>query len=90
MICEGKVNIDGLNFEKIDGKKILKSIFILDIENNKCIEVPILDDIDKEKLAKELLDCYRKEVVACIDIKNDHNRPNTNYVIVKFIEIKNK
>ena len=57
MICEGTVTIGGFISEKIDGKKILQSVFILDIEKSECMEVPIADDgnIDKEKLAKELL-----------------------------------
>jgi len=92
MIGESNVTIGGFKSEKIDGEKILQSVFLLDIENCNCIEVPVTSDtdIDKEKLAKELLDNYRKEVVVFIDIENDFNRPNGNYVNVKFIGIKNK
>ena len=89
MICEGKVIIGGFKSEKIDSKKILQSVFILDIEKSECMEVTVADDIDKEKLAKELLECYRKEVVVSIDIENDPNRTNTNYVIVRFVGVKN-
>ena len=90
MICKGNVTIGGFKFEKIDGKKTLQSVFILDIEKSECMEVPIADDndIDKEKLEKELLDNYRKEVVAFIDIENDFKRPKSNYVNVRFIGLK--
>ncbi len=91
MIFETEVIIGGFKFEKIEGKRIMQSVFLLDIENYSCMEVPVASDTDisKEKLAKELLDYYRKEVVAFIDIKNDFNRPNSNYVDVRFIGIKN-
>lgn len=88
MICEGNVTISGFKFEKIEGKRILQSVFLLDIENSECMEVTVADDIDKEKLVKELLECYRKEVVVSVDVENDHNRPNTNYVNVRFVGIK--
>ena len=91
MIGETEVTIAGFKFEKIDGKRILQSVFLLDIENCDCVEVSVASDvdIDKEKLAKELLNYFRKDVVVFIDIKNDHNRPNSNYVNVRFIGIKN-
>ena len=89
MICEGKVTIGGFTSEKIDGKKILQSVFIMDIEKSECMEVTVADDIDKEKLAKELLDYYRKDAVVFIDVQNDLSRPNSNYVNVRFIGIKN-
>ena len=90
MICEGKVNIAGFYFEKIDGKRILHSVFILDIEKSECMEVPVVDDdIDKEQLVKELRDNYRKEVVVFIDIENRPDKPHSNYVDVRFVGIKN-
>ncbi|MCL5772383.1 MAG: hypothetical protein M1479_08945 [Actinobacteria bacterium] len=92
MIGETDIIIDGFNCEMVDGKRIAQSVFLLDTEKSNCMEVPVLDDndIDKEKLVKELQENYRKEVVVFIEIKNDYKRPNTNYVIVKFIGIKNK
>lgn len=91
MIGETEVTIDGFKFEKIDGKRIIQSVFLLDIEGGNCMEVPVADDpdIDKEKLAKKLLEYYRKEVVAYIDIKNDINSPNSNYGVLRFVGIKN-
>lgn len=91
MICEIEVTIAGFKFEKIDGGKNLQSVFIIDIEKSNCFEASIADntDIDKEKLAKELINFYRKEVVACIDIVNDPDRPDSNFVIVRFVGIKN-
>lgn len=89
MIGEGKVNIGGFKFEKVDGRRNIQSVFIQDVKEGSCAEVPIVDDIniDKEKLAEELLDYYRKEVVVCIDIKNDPDRPNSNYVDLGFVGI---
>ena len=90
MLFETEIIINGLNFEKVEGIKTLKSVFILDTENNTCIEMPVLNDenIDKEKLVKELLEHYRKEVVVIIDIKNDSNRLNSKYVDLGFVGIK--
>ena len=91
MIGETEVTIAGFKFEKIDGKRIIQSVFLLDIEKGNCMEVPVADDpdIDKEVLAKELPNYFRKDVVAFIDIENGTNRPNSNYVNVRFIGIKN-
>ncbi len=90
MISETNVIIDGFNCEMVVGKRIAQSVFLLDIEKSNCMEVPVLDnnDIDKEKLVKELQENYRKEVAVFIDIKNDYKRPNTNYVIVRFVGVK--
>jgi hypothetical protein len=92
MIGEIKVTIAGFKFEKIDGKRIIQSVFLLDIEEGNCIEVPVSSDanIDKEKLAKELMDYFRKDVVVVIDVDNDPDRPDTNFVIIRFVGIKNK
>ena len=92
MIGETNVIIDGFNSENVNGKRIAQSVFLLDIEKSNCMGAPVLDDndIDKEKLVKELQDNYRKEVPVFIDIKSDYKRPNTNYVIVRFVGIKNK
>lgn len=92
MIGETNVTIAGFKFEKIDGKRIMQSVFILDIENNSCMKVPVASDIgiDKEKLSKELVDYYRKEVTVFVDIKNRRDKPYSNYVDVKFVGIKNK
>jgi hypothetical protein len=91
MIVEAEVTIAGFKFEKIDGEKTLQSVFILDIENSSCIEAPIKNDfnIDKEKLSKELIGYYREDAVVVIDVDNDPDRPDTNYVIVRFVGIKN-
>jgi len=90
MLFETEIIINGFYFEKIEGIKTLKSVFILDTENNKCIEIPVLNDanINKEKLAKELLEYYRKEVAVIIDIRNGINRPNSNYVDLGFVGIR--
>ncbi len=90
MISEGKVTIGGFKFEKVDGRKTLHSVFIQDAKEGSCAEVPIVDDIniDKEKLAEELLDYYRKEVVVFIDIQNDPDKPNSNYVDLGFVGIQ--
>jgi len=90
MIGKTNVTIAGFKFEKVDGRRTIQSVFILDSKEGSCMEVPVLDDIniDKEKLAKELLEYYRKDVVAIIDIENDFNRPYSNYVNVKFLGIK--
>jgi len=92
MLFETEIIINGLNFEKVEGIRTLKSVFILDTENNTCVEIPVLNDanIDKEKLAKELLEHYRKKVMAIIDIKNSVIRPNSNFVDLGFVGIKNK
>ncbi len=91
MISEAEVTIGGFKFVKVDGKRTLQSVFILDAKEGSCTEVPIVYDIniDKEKLAEELLDYYRKEVVAFIDIQNDPDRPNSSYVNLGFVGIKN-
>jgi len=92
MLGETEIIIGGFYFEKVEGIRTLKSVFILDTKDYSCMEVPVLDDpdVDKEKLAKELPDYYRKEVVAIIDIRNDINRPNSNYVDLGFVGIKSK
>lgn len=91
VLFETEIIIAGFKFEKIDGRRTIKSVFMLDVKDGDCMEVPVLNDadIDKEKLAKELLEYYRKEVVAIIDIKNDIYRPNSNYVDLGFVGIKN-
>mgnify|MGYP001140783073 CR=1 FL=1 len=91
MLFETEIIINGFYFEKVDGIRALKSVFILDTDNNTCIEVPVLNDenINREKLAKELQENYRKKVMAIIDIKNDIKRPNSNYVDLGFVGIKN-
>lgn len=91
MIGESEVTIAGFKFEKIDGKRIIQSVYLLDALNGDCIEVSISDDIDldKEKLAKELLSYFRKDAVVSIDIQNDLSRPNSNYVNVSFVGVKN-
>ena len=88
MICEGSVTIGGFTSEKIDGKKILQSVFILDIEKSNYMEVTVADNIDKEKLSKELLNYYRKEVIAYINITNCKDKPDSNYVVIRFVGIK--
>lgn len=90
MLCEGEVIINGLSFEKVEGIRTLKSVFILDTDNKKCIELPVLNDenIDRWKLAKELLEHYRKKVIAIIDIRNDIHRPNSNYVDLGFVGVR--
>ena len=40
MLFEAEIIINGLNFEKFDGIRILKSVFILDTDNKTRIEVP--------------------------------------------------
>jgi hypothetical protein len=92
MICEGKVNIGGFNSERIDGKKIIKSVYLSDIENGNHVEAFVPDDLDldNEKLAKDLMDYYRMDAVVFVDIQNDPRRPNTNYVNVSFVGIKNE
>ena len=64
MIGEMEFIISGINFKKIDGKRILHSIFVLDIENSESGQMLISDDydIDKGRLSKELLGCYRKTI----------------------------
>lgn len=91
MIGETEVTIAGFKFEIVDGRRTVQSIFILDAKDGSSMEVFILNDadIDKEKLGKELIEYYRKEVVMVIDIKNDINKSNSNYVDVRFIGIKN-
>ncbi|MBE3092041.1 MAG: hypothetical protein IMZ60_01965 [Actinobacteria bacterium] len=85
-----KIIIGGFKFEKVDGIRTIQSVFIQDAKDGDCIEVPVLNDagINKEKLAKELLEYYRKEVVVIVDIKNNINRPNSNYVDLGFVGIK--
>ena len=87
----GKVIISGLTFTKVNGKRTVQSVFIQDSKDGDCIEVPVLDDksIDKEILEKELIEYYRKEVIVIVDMKNDINRPNSNYVDLGFVGIKN-
>ncbi len=90
MLSETEVTIAGFKFEKIDGKRIIQSVFLLDTERGNCIEIPVLNDenIDKVKLTKELLEYYRKEVVAIIDVRNSINKSNKNYVDLGFVGIK--
>ena len=90
MLSETEIIINGFYFEKVEGIRTLKSVFVLDTDNNKSIEIPVLNDanIDREKLAKELLEHYRKKVMAIIDIRNDIHRPNSNYVDLGFVGIK--
>ena len=87
----GKIIIAGFTSEMVDGMRTIKSVFILDAKDGDCIEVPISEDneIDKEKLTKKLLEYYRKEVVAIIDLRNDINRSHSKYVDLGFVGIKN-
>lgn len=91
MTGETKVIISGFKFEKIEGKRILHSVYLLDTLNGDCIPVPISNyfNVDKEELAKELVNLFRSEIVAMIDVQNDPKRPNSNYVNVSFVGIKN-
>ena len=92
MIGEAKVNIAGFKFEKIDEKRIIQSVYLLDIESGDCLPVSISNDIniDKEKLAKELVNCFRKDVVAIIDVKNDYKNWLSGKVYINFVGIKNE
>ena len=89
--AETKVTLAGIKYERIDGKRVLQSVFLLDVKEGVCHEYLIADDIeiDKEKLAIELIENYRKEITVIIDIKNDYRRPNGNFFITKFVGIKN-
>ena len=40
------------------------------------------------KVALRFSENYRKEIKPIIDVKEDYRRPNSNYVIVKFVGIK--
>jgi len=93
MIFEtGEIIIDGFTFEKIEEKRVIQSVFILDVEDGSCVETPVLNDecIDKEKLAIKLMECFRKEVVAIIDIENDFTRTDSCYYNLWFVRIKDK
>lgn len=87
-----KITIAGLTFEKAYGARIIKSVIILNAKDGDCIEVPISKDfeIDKEKLTEEILEYYRKEVIAIIDIKFDVQRSNSRKIDLGFVGIKNK
>lgn len=52
--------------------------------------VSISNDIDvsKEKLAKKLVNCFRKDVVAIIDVQNDLKNTLSGKVYIYFIGIK--
>jgi len=90
MIGKTNVIIDGFKFEKIDGKRTIQSVFLLDIERGNCVEVPVSSDtdLDKEKLAKKLLDYFRKDAVVFIDIQNIPDKTYNNSVDVRFVGIK--
>jgi len=81
----------GIKYEIIDGKRVLYSVFLTDVENGTCVEHLIAEDrgIDKEKLAIELIENYRKEITGIIDVKDDYRRPEGYYYITKFVGIKN-
>ena len=82
------VIVAGFRFENIEGKKELASVFLLEKEKS-CREYLIADGVDKDKTFKELIQNYRKEIKPIIDLKEDYRRPDSNYVIVKFVGIKN-
>ncbi len=90
MICEAGVTIGGFKFKKVDGIRVIQSVFIQDAKKGSCEEIPVSDnnDIDKEKLAKELHKYFRKDVVIIIDIENIPDRLNSNYVDVRFVGVK--
>ena len=90
MIGEAKVTIVGFKFKKVGGTRTLKSVFIQDDKKGDCMEVSIKNEanIDKEKLANELLEYFRDEVVVFIDIQNDPDKSNSNYVDLRFVGIK--
>ena len=94
MICEpsNKFNIAGFKFEKIDEKRIIQSVYLLDIESGDCMEFHISNDIDidKEKLAKELVNCFRKEVFVIIDIENDLNNFLSGKFYIYFVGVENE
>jgi len=89
MLYEAEIIIGGFSFEKVKGVRTLKSVFVLSIDNKTSIEVPVLDDesIDKGKLAKELIEYYRKKVKAIIDIKNAGIMKNRNFVDLGFVGV---
>jgi hypothetical protein len=94
MICEpsNKFNIAGFKFEKIDEKRIIQSVYLLDIESGDCLPVSISNDInvDKEKLAKELVKYFRKDVNVLLDIQNDLNNFLSGKIYIYFVGIKNE
>ncbi len=47
-------------------------------------------EINKEKLTKELLEYYRKEVNVILDLRNDINRPESRYTELRFVGIKSE
>ena len=92
MICkpDNKFIIAGFKFEKIDEKRIIKSVYLLDIESVDCMEFHISNDIDvdKEKLTKELVNYFRKEVFVILDMQNDLNSFLSGKVYIYFVGIK--
>jgi len=86
----GKIIIAGFTSEIINGKRTIKSVFILDAKDGDYIEAPISKDfeIDKEKLIKEIIELYRREVIAIIDLKFDVKRSNSRYIDLGFVGIK--
>lgn len=92
MIIEAKVIIYGFKFDKIDNRRIIKSVYLLDIEKSDCLEFYVSEDIDidKEKLAKELVKYFRKDVDVLLDMQNDFKNPFSDRVYITFVGIKDE
>jgi hypothetical protein len=92
MIFEAKVTIAGFKFEKIDNIRIIQSVYLADIENGDYLPVPVSNniDVDKKKLAKELVNCFRKDVFVILDMQNDLNNFLSGKVYIYFVGIKNE
>lgn len=90
MIGISTVTIGGITFENTDGERILKSVFLMDVNKSECAEYLVSDDenIDKDKLAEDLLKYYRKEVTVFIDITSRDYKPYSNLVDIKLVGIK--
>ena len=90
MIFGGKVGIAGFKFERIDGKRILQTVYLLNTSNGSCMPASISDDfnINKEELAKELANLFCTEVDVVLDIQNDYESKYAGSVIVNFVRVK--
>lgn len=91
MIIEVKVIIDGFKFDKIDNKRVIQSVYLLDIEKSDCLEFYVSNDIDidKEELAKKLAKYFRKDVDVLLDMQNDFKNMFSDRVYITFVGIKN-
>lgn len=86
MIFEANIILAGFTSKKVEDRRIISSVFLLDIVKNKQLVIPVSDNFSKDSI--ELSQYYRKNIDALIDIQSDYKKKKRSYVNVRFIGIK--